>query len=343
MKKRLFRVVSVFLLVLCPFALFAGGQNEGEDTGSRESQEPIVLRLAHMAAVDHITDRTTLLFEKLVEEKTGGNVDVQLFPAGQLGSEKEYVKGMELGTVDMCVISTGYMSNLVPEAAVITFPYIFENWDHVKEFYWGEVGQDLAQLFVDKTGIRVVMYGCCGFRDMATAGKKIESIEDFKGVKFRSPEIPVYMEMFNAIGASPTPIPYTELYSALQTRVVDGAETDPANMIYLNLFEIADYVIKTGHIYGGDVIVMDDNAYAKLPAEYQKAVDEAAIETFDWHFKTIIEENNAAYDMLKEKGMELITIDKTPLREACFSVWDLLSEGSPETRAFADRIVGILE
>jgi tripartite ATP-independent transporter DctP family solute receptor len=304
-----------------------------------EAESATIIKYSHMNAIGSHIDIVANRFKELLETETDGKVEVRIFPAGQLGDEKEVIVGIQLGTIEMATVSTGILSNLIPEIAVISFPYIFRDFNHVQSVYTGEIGKDLTNLLVDRKNIGIVLWLHQSFRDMLTSKIRIESIEDFKGVKFRSPDIPVYVKMFQAIGASPVPIPWTETYQAMQTNIVDGMETAPSAMATDHLYEVGKYVIKTGHLYGGDAIIISHKFYQNLPTEVQKAMEKVAKEMSPW-VKDYMEKNaTEAYDILREKGCEIIEIDKEPLREACKTVWEDLAKETPALLDFAERIV----
>lgn len=322
------------LIIFATVILPAGGQEE-----VASANEVYKLRLTYMVAVNDPLDIFAHRFKEVVEEKTDARLQIQLFPAGQLGAEGEYFEGLQLGTVDMGLVSPEYISNTIPEFAVVAFPYLFENWDHVQAFYDSAQAEALSKQLLDTTGIRLVMWLHNGFRDMATVSKPIRALSDFEGMKFRSPEIPLYINMFRAIGASPTPIPWTEVYTALKSNVVEGMESSPKGILMSNVHEVGKYVIKTGHIYGGNTMLMSEASFQKLPADLQKVIIDTARELSVWQKELMISQNDEAYDKLIDNGMTILDIEKAPLREAMSGVWDTLSAKTPGMRALADDIV----
>jgi TRAP-type transport system periplasmic protein len=324
--------ILILILILAPAVAFAGGQGEMES-----EDEVIVMKMAHQGAVDGHEDVLAEYLKQRLEEETNGKVEVRIFPAGQLGDEREFLEGVKLGTVELGLVSAGFLSNLVPEVAVISFPYFFEGYDEVDALFTGPVGEDLSTMLVERDGVRVMSWIHGSFRDMLSK-VRIDSIEDFEGVKFRSPDIPVYLKTFQALGANPTPVPWTEVYQAMQTGVVDGMETTPMAMVAVKLYEVGDYVIRTGHIYQASGIVIKDSYYQSLPEDVQQAIDEVGAELTGWTRDYFEEIMLGSYGELEGLGMEIIAIDRAPLQAAVVPVWEDLAQDTPGMMELIDRI-----
>ena len=327
------------VLVLCVLAapfLVAGGQAAGP-------QEKIVITFAHMNAVGDPIDRTAQKFKELVEAKVGDQVEVRVHPAGQLGDDKQNFEGMGLGTVHVTMSNPDMLSNFVPEYVVFALPYMFRDWKHVEMAMDGEVGQQLDQMLLEQEGIRDLAWLHNGFRNMATKNKPIRTMADFKGVKFRSPEIPVYMKMFQAIGATPTPIPWPEVYNAMKQGIVDGMETTPTGFIGAKIYEVAKYVILTNHLYTAANVLMSEEFYQSLPRNVQKAIDDSAAELEPWQRQMVITDSEGVFDTLREKGMTVMEFDTTELREAVKPVWVELTADAPKAIEYAEMIGDLIE
>jgi len=338
MKKHL-----MIVAILCCLSVlaFAGGQKEGKTEGEAAA-EKIEITFPHMNAVGDPIDQTAQKFKELVESKNP-RVVVNVYPAGQLGDDKQNIEGMEMGTVHMTLSNPDYLSNLVPEFVVFALPYMFKDWEHVEMAMDGSVGQQLDEMLLEKEGIRDLAWGHNGFRNMATKNKPIKSMADFKGVKFRSPEIPVYMKMFQAIGATPTPIPWPEVYNAMKQGIVDGMETTPTGFVGAKIYEVAEYVIMTNHLYTAANILMDNDFYEGLPGDARKAIDEASEEIEPWQRKMVIEMSNDAFDFVEEQGMTIIEFDTSELREAVKPVWVELTKDAPKAIDLAEEIGDLID
>lgn len=325
---------SLFFLVLfvIPTVAYTGGQRE-----TASENQVIVMKFAHQGAVNSHEDVMAQYLKERLEEASDGRVQVQVFPAGQLGDEREFLEGIQLGTVELGLVSAGFLSNLVPEMALISFPYFFDGYDDVDTLFTGPIGEELANMLVDRNRVRVMSWIHGSFRDMLSR-VRISSIEDFRGVKFRSPDIPVYLKTFQAIGASPTPVPWTEVYQAMSTRIVDGMETTPMAMVSGKFYEVGDFVIRTGHIYQASAIVIRDSYYQSLPENVKRAIDEVGAELTGWTRDYFEEIMLASYGQLEDVGMEVIAIDRAPLQAAAASVWEELARDTPGMFELIDRI-----
>jgi tripartite ATP-independent transporter DctP family solute receptor len=329
----------LLILLVCALAapfVFANGQ-------AAASEEKIVITFAHMNAVGDPIDRTAQKFKELVEAKVGDQVEVRVHPAGQLGDDKQNFEGMGLGTVHVTMSNPDMLSNFVPEYVVFALPYMFADWDHVERAMDGDVGAELDQMLLDQEGIRNLAWLHNGFRNMTTKTKQIRTMADFKGVKFRSPEIPVYMKMFQAIGATPTPIPWPEVYNAMKQGIVDGMETTPTGFVGAKIYEVSKYVYLTNHLYTAANVLMSDKFYQDLPRRVQKAIDDSAAELEPWQRQMVIEDTEGTYDTLRDKGMVIVEFDTTEMREAVKPVWVELTADAPKAIEFAEKIGDLIE
>lgn len=339
--KKLFGLLA--LALLSAGILFAGGQG-GEGEGA--PQETIMISLSHMNALGTPVDLAAQKFKELVEAKSNGRVEVRVYPAAQLGDDKANIEGMKLGTIDMSMNNPESLSNLVPEFSVFALPYMFTNYEHVEKAMDGEVGQTLEKMLIDQEGIRHVAWLHNGFRDMLTINKEIHSIRDYHGMKFRSPQIPVYVKMFEALGASPTPIPWPEVYTAMKSKIVDGMETTPQGMYNEKMYEVANYVIRTRHLYTAANILISEQSFQKLPKDIQEIVIEAGQEVEPWQRELTIKNNEGVYEKLAAEGMTVIELEPAALaemRDACKTVWVDLSKDSPMVMTLANKIGALIK
>jgi len=334
MKNKLFPVVLIVFFVLAQLT-FAAGQKDDS-----AAEEKIVITFAHENAVGSVIDQTANKFKELVEAKSD-KVEVRVFPAAQLGDDQQNMEGMKLGTIQMTMGNPDYLAKRVPEFVVFTLPFMFSGWDHVEKAMDSDVARELDQMLIDQEGFRVLMWGHNGFRVMATKTTPIRTMADVKGVKFRSPQIPVYVKMFQAIGANPTPIPWPEAYNALKQGVVDGLEGGPDPLLNANIFEVAKYLTRTNHLYTAMMLLIDDNFYNGLPKDVSKAIDDASAELQAWQREMVKVAVDDVFIKVKENGVTIIEMDTTEMQEACKSVWVELTADSPTVIEFADKITAL--
>jgi tripartite ATP-independent transporter DctP family solute receptor len=248
-------------------------------------------------------------FKGLVEGATGGNMIVKVFPASQLGNERELIEGTKIGTIQMSFVS-GAIAGFYKEAQVLDIPYLFSSGPVAWKVMDGPFGQEMAADILQKTGMRVLAYGETGFRNFTNSSRPIKSPADMKGLKIRVMETPVYVNMVKALGAAPTPIAWSEVYTALQQKVVDGQENPVATIMQAKLYEVQKYLTLDGHSYGVDFFLINDKFYRSLPQETQQIIKTSAV-TSALVGRGIQTLNSATgISELQAKGMEVYAPNK---------------------------------
>ena len=249
-----------------------------------------------------------LYFKNLVEARSQGRIAVKLFPSNQLGSERESLEGLQLGTHQMDFTSTGPVPSFAPEIQCLAMPYLFTSRAVAWEVFDSDFGKEIIESVAAKTGMRILGISENGIRHFVTTKKKITSVADLKGLKIRTMENPAHMIMVKALGGNPTPIAWGELYTSLQQGVVDGYELPLPLIDVVKLYEVSKYVILDGHIYDPFFLWINQKFYDKLPEDLKTIIDEVAVET------TVVERAKAAYydnvsavKNLKAQGMEIYT------------------------------------
>ena len=268
---------------------------------------PITIKFAHGMPPDEeeALHRGVAVFKKVVEQKTAGRVKVDIYPASQLGKEREQFEGVKLGTIEMCMIAEGPMAGFFPEIMVIGIPYLYANEITAWRSLDGPFGKVLFEDMRKKTGVRALGIGENGFRNFTNRVRPIKSPDDMKGLKIRTMENPAHMAMVRAMGASATPIAWGEVYMALQQGVVDGQE-NPVSVIEVSKFnEVQKYLTLDGHVYSILPILINDKFFMSLPPDIQKIIADTT--------KTIVavqrgQNVKKVYDgvkSLQDKGMEV--------------------------------------
>ena len=294
------------------------------DAAAAASDPKVTLVYAEVNPLDTIVGQTGSHFKEKVEELTGGSVVVDVQASGVLGSENDVLDAILGGStsIDISRISafalTSYGCN---KSKLLSIPFTFENRAH----FWNFANSDLAPEFLNEPQelglpVRGVFYGEEGFRHFFTV-KPVSGIADFKGLKLRVSNDPVMNGMVEGLGANPTVVSFGELYSALQTGVVDGAEQPIANYKSNAFPEVANNLILDGHTLGAVQAVITDNAWNKLTENQQAAVMEAAADTQAFNADLSETAENKVLDELKSSGCNVVDVpDKTPWQEACAKV-----------------------
>ena len=268
---------------------------------------PVEIKFGHVDPPDVFTSKkgaAGAAFKNIVEAETAGGVEVKVFPAGQLGGERELVEATKLGTIQMSMVSAA-IAGTYKEAQVLDIPYLFSSAAVAWKVMDGWFGKQMAEDCLKKTGMRVLAYGETGFRNFTTSVRLIKSPADMKGLKIRVMESPVYVNMIKALGAAPTPIAWPETYTALQQKVVDGQENPVSVILSVKFFEVQKYLTLDGHSYGVDFILVNDKFFQGLPKETQHILKTSAINA--GLIGRGIQQLNSAIGLsqLKEKGMEV--------------------------------------
>lgn len=287
---------------------------------------PVVINFGDHNAVDSVLSNTVLQFKSAVEAASGGEITVRHYPAAQLGSQRELLEQVKLGTLQMCFGDPPYLSNLVPQYAVMDLPFVFRDWEHVERVVDGAVAKTLGDALIASQGLRPLSWLHIGFRDMLTIDKPVSKISDFKAMKFRSPEVASFVEMFKALGATPVPVPWGEVYPAMKTGLVDGVETTPEGMINSKLYEVGKYVTQTQHINTVGSPIVSESFWAGLSAAQQATISEAILTATAWEREEMKRANDASTVQLGENGLELLQIDREELRAAVEPVWARLTD-----------------
>lgn len=253
-------------------------------------------------------------FEKLAEERSGGSLAVELYPDRQLGEERETVEGLQIGSVDMTVVSTGPLGAFVPEVGVLDLPFTFKDSAHVYAVLDGEVGQELLAKF-DAQGIVGLAWWENGWRHL-TAKKAVAAPADLEGVKLRTMQNPVHIAAFEKLGAAPIPMVWGEVFTSLGQGVIDAQE-NPITVIYSNsLWEVQSHVMLTGHVYGPHAVLFSKAIWSTLTEEQQGIVQDAVTECTALQRETSARLDAEYRDLLREKGMVIEEVDLAPFQEA---------------------------
>lgn len=254
-------------------------------------------------------------FAEEVEKRTNGRYKIQNFYSGALGAERESIEAVQLGTLDLTLTSTGPVPNFVPEVAILDIPFLFRDYAHARAVLDGPIGQDLLQKFPPKN-IIALAWAENGFRNMTNNKHPVNTPADLKGLKMRTMENPVHIQAYKAFGIIPTPMAFTELFTALQQGTVDGQE-NPLSVISAAKFDqVQKYLTLTGHVYSPALILMSKSAWDKLSAEDKQIFLAAAKEGVKANRARIDEDERKAVGDLQAKGMQVVTtVDKAKFQE----------------------------
>ena len=280
----------------------------------------VVLKCGTSTQPSHIYNKAVERFAEIVADKTKGEVEVQLFPASQLGSERDMVEGLQLGTLEMTLTSTGPMGNFVPQVKLFNLPFLFKDRESCYRVLDGEIGTGISDLFL-KVGIRSLGWFENGFRNVTNSKVAINKPEDMKGLKIRVMEDDVFILTMKALGASPLPMAFGELYTALEQKAVDAQENPLAVIHSSRFFEVQKYLAMTGHFYSPAVLLIGEIAWKTLSPEQQAILKDAAAQAKDYERKISLEADQELEAACKKEGMISTHPDKAPFMAAVAGVY----------------------
>jgi tripartite ATP-independent transporter DctP family solute receptor len=279
------------------------------------NQNQKVLKLAHVLDTSHPVHKGMAFMADKLYELSKGKMRVDLYPSGQLGQERDLIELLQIGSLAMTKVSTAPLEAFVPEMKIFGIPYVFRDHDHCWKIYQGPIGKKLL-LAGEKYFLRGMCYYDAGSRSFYTKEKPVNSPADLDGMKVRVMKSNVAMQMVQALGGSPTPIPWGELYTSLQQGVVDGAENNPPSFYFSRHYEVCKYYTLDEHTSVPDILLMSTVVWNNLSAIEQKWLQLAVDESVEYQKKVWKESSDESLQKVQEAGVEIIYPDKTPFREA---------------------------
>ncbi|SFO52910.1 tripartite ATP-independent transporter solute receptor, DctP family [Cohaesibacter marisflavi] len=259
---------------------------------------------------------------ELLKERTDGRICVEVFHSAQLGEEKDSIEQTKFGVIDLNRVSTGPFNNIVEETKVVSLPYIFKSVDHMHRVVDGPIGEDILKGFESEGFIGLTYYDG-GARSFYNSVKPIKSIDDLKGMKIRVMQSDIFVDMMSALGANATPLAYGEVYSSIQTGVIDGAENNWPSFESSGHFEVAPNYTLDQHLIVPEVLVMSKISWDKLSPEDQALVKQAAKDSTPKMRELWAAREKVSEEKVREAGVNVITeIDKQPFMDAMDSVYE---------------------
>jgi len=292
---------------------------------SARAQAKMVFKASDVQPAGYPTVAATENLGKKLSEATGGRLSVQMYPSMQLGGEKETIEQTQIGAIQLLRVSAGTMGPIVDDINVVNMPFLFKNIAHSEKMMDGPIGQELLDKITASPSANLVAlcWMNSGARSLYNSKRPIKSIEDVKGLKFRVIGNPIFIDMMNSLGGNGVAMGYDQVFSALQTGVIDGAENNPPSYVFSNHYTAAKYYSLTEHLVIPEVLLFSKRAWTNLSADDQnllkKFVREAQFEErVLWN-----QYEQQAMEKAKAAGCQIVEIaDKTPFQNAVKPVWD---------------------
>lgn len=315
---------SLAMGVLCVFAASVFLAGCGSSTTAPAKKE-IILKAADNQPDDYPTTMGLKYMAKVLEEKSQGRIKMQVYGGAQLGGEKETIEMTQMGTIAIDRVNVAPMASFNPKMGVFSMPFLFRDADHLWKVLEGPIGKEMAKQLESSNLIGLAYYDS-GARSFYTKSKPINSPEEAKGQKIRVQQSKIFVDTVNALGASATPMGYGEVYSGLQTGIIDGAENNPPSLWAMKHYEVCKYFALDEHSMVPEILIMSKKVWDTLSPEDQKLIMEAAAESSVYQKKLWADYTAKALSDLQAKGVVISKPDKEAFRKAVAPLYDKYPE-----------------
>jgi TRAP-type transport system periplasmic protein len=334
MKKRL---LFVFVLLVGVFLAACGGDKESTSGTTADGEKKITLKMAN---ITQASNEFSLTLERIGEElskRTDGRITASYFPAGQLGNESDMMQQLNTGSLDMAIITTAQLSNSSPAFGAWLMPFIVDTHEQAYELWTSEESMSLFDTLTGEN-VKGLGYASTGFRFILST-KPITEVKDFNGYKLRTTPSPTILDYWNSLKASPTPMPLTEVYTSLQTGVIDGVDIDSESLVTENLSEIATHMTPDKHMYWAGGLMINKDLWNSLSAEDQKLIQEVVDEATKKNSEQVAaNEKDLLENGEKKMGITIHELkDRKEFDSYVKKVEDTWIEKSPEIAKFLDK------
>lgn len=294
-----------------------------------------VLKYAHFqpAKDDQPKHVAALAFKEHVEKSTNGSIKVEIYPAGQFGKDQQTMEGVKLGTLELAVAHDGAVATIYKPIGVLGIPFLYDNHEHAWRVYDSKWKDEASADMVKKSGIRLLGLADNGVRHFTNSLRPIQSPADMKGMKIRIQPSPVYKALVESLGASASAIPWGELPTALQQKVVDGQENGVTNIIAASLYQSQKYATLDGHVWSIHAYMMNERFYQGLSSTEKKAVDEATNKAMAIHRRMTSDQDKNAKSILEKLGMQVYV--PTPAQ-----ISEFRKLAQPPVKEWAEKEIG---
>ncbi|MEW9838314.1 TRAP transporter substrate-binding protein [Mesorhizobium sp. ZMM04-4] len=313
MKTRYIAAASALLLVI----------------GGAAQAQQMELKIGHTLNPSSHYHKAAEKFKEVVEARTNGDITVSLFPQSQLGGEVKMLQSARLGAVDLVVTSSAPLENTVPEMAILSLPYLFDNLDEADKVLQGDAGRHFLD-YMEPRGLVGLTFLSAIERSVYTSKKPIKTVADIGNLKLRVMQSPSYVAAYEAFGAQPTPMAYSEVYLALQNGVVDGAENSPDTFVMDRMTEVTKYLNMTKAHYMPSLMVMSKVRFDALSDEQKAIVADAAKEAAQASISTFRSTYTESLDKVKEANVEIVETDRAEFAKAAQAVWPSIVANTPD-------------
>ena len=308
LRTRRLRLLAWTIIGLC-VALVGWGCRKG----TPGAKPQFVFKLNHLANEDHIWHKSALVFARAVAAKSNGRIEIRVYPNEQLGNEIDTINGIRAGTVDMTITGES-LQNWTPLAGLCAVPYGIADSRHLAEVAGGAIGKDIEAAIQSRVGLRPIAWFERGARNL-TSNRPIRHPDDLKGIILRVPNVPLFVDTWRHLGAKPTPMAFSEVFTALQQGTVQAQENPYALILSAGFYEVQEYCNRTEHVIGWVYVVIGDRQFNALPSDLQRVITEAGREMQEYHQQLFSQVQDELAEKLKQHGMTFVDVDKQAFRQ----------------------------
>lgn len=322
-------VISVVMALMVAAAAFAG-----------QAEAATTLRLGHVVADNSSLDKGLDYFAKLVSDKSGGELKIQVFPNSSLGDNTAMMEQLQFGSLDMMAPSVAALSGFTPSTAIFDLPYLFKNEAAAEEVLDGPLGDTVGKA-LEPQGFYLLGWMTQSWRHL-TCNKEVTKPADVAGIKIRTMDSKYHMAHFNTLGASAIPMAMSELYTALQQGTIDAQENPYTNIVNSRFYEVQKYVVETGHIYDACPLIISTITWKRLDDNQKKIIQEAAAEAVNWERAEVKKDDAVFREQVKKSGTTVIVLtpeQRAEFRKAAQPVYDEFVKEQGQTGADAVKAV----
>lgn len=274
----------------------------------------LVIKVATVVSGEHPENIGAQEIKRLIEERSNGDIEVRIFTDSQLGNQRELVEQLRDGTLEMTWVTTGFFGSWEPVLNTLEIGYLFDDREHAFRSFDGPLGEQVAEL-VENHGVELLGYFEAGMRHLTNSQRAVETPEDMQGLKIRTPQAKYHLTTLEMMGASPTPMAFNELYTAMEQKVVDGQENPLSNIHSAAFYEVNEHLALTGHLHLTHMVMYSEQLWEGLSQEHQDIIEQAVIDSQDVQRARVADDDERLLSVLEENGMRVTTPDRAALAE----------------------------
>jgi len=280
--------------------------------GAAQAAE-VTLKLGHLANQDDIWNKASLYFGEQVAKLTDGRIEVKVYPNETLGKEMDLINGMQLGTVEMTITGES-LQNWAPKAALLAVPYAYSTLEEMDKVASGPIGKEIEEQIIEKARVRPIAYFARGPRNL-TSNRPIKTPDDLNGLKMRVPNVPLFVDVWRALGANPVPMAFSEVFTSLQNGTIDAQENPLALIKSASFAEVQKYVNLTQHVRSWIYLTISEKTFEGLSEEDQAAILEAGKKTQEYERDLFLKDEQRLRKELEDAGMTFVEVDQAAFKE----------------------------